>query len=418
MFAGGHVDITPDYPMQLAGHGVRLKPWRCVRDRLEANAVLLRCGTGKIAMVQIDVLSAGDRCRRAILEGLHGQLDDAELLLTASHTHCAPNIDDRLPDMGMLYEDYAAEVTRRVVALLEGVLADPGLPVEICYGEAPTAHTTNRRAWCLAPVWGLPPWKRTMARHPNPRGPRDDMLRVFTFRSGGAAPSPAGVLWNFACHPVTIADLRMVSADYPGDVRRALRERAGADIPVVFLPGFAGDLRPNRVIRFPLSPYYLLHRIVNGPVFGPFTPSARAPWIASLTRAALAAASENARPCAVSRIQTRHQSLPMQSLLESPADDRRMHFQLVTLGRQFALVAISAEPVIEYLPLLPPLFSGKTVIPIGYTGGICGYLPTAEMLAEGGMEVTSPGYSLGVAHYRSTVTESILGAIRGLTEAG
>ena len=106
----------------------------------------------------------------------------------------------------------------------------------------------------------------------------------------------------------------------------------------------------------------------------------------------------------------------MQQLLESSTDDRLMHFHLVTLGEQFAIAGISAEPVVEYVPLLRAIFSGKTVIPVGYTDGICGYLPTSEMLVEGGMEVTSPGYSLGSAHYRGTVTESILSAFRSLAE--
>ena len=100
IFSGGHVDITPDSPMQLAGKAIRRKPWNSIHDRLEANAVLLRCGREKIAFVQVDVLSVGDRCRRQILEGLHGQLGEAELFLTASHTHCPPNIDCRLPEYG------------------------------------------------------------------------------------------------------------------------------------------------------------------------------------------------------------------------------------------------------------------------------------------------------------------------------
>ena len=57
------------------------------------------------------------------------------------------------------------------------------------------------------------------------------------------------------------------------------------------------------------------------------------------------------------------------------------------------------------------------MLPIGYTDGVCGYLPTTEMLAEGGMEVTSPGYNLGKALYRGTITESILNEFRSLTES-
>jgi hypothetical protein len=416
-FAGGHVDITPDRPMQLAGRGTRWKPWNRIGDRLEANAVLLRHGDEKVMFVQLDVLSVGARCRRRILEGLHGRLTDAELFLGASHTHYAPNIDDRLPEMGMIHEDYAAEVTRRIIALAEGVLADPGAPVETRYGEAPTAHSVNRRSWCLAPAWGIPPWKRVMARHPNPQGPRDDRLRAFAILSGQGGTSMAGVMWSFTCHPVTIAEHRTVSAAYPGEVRKALRQRAGSEIPVIFLPGFAGDVRPNCISRLPLSPYYLLHRIVNGPVFGEFSPSARARWVESLTRAALAAATEHARPCTISGIHARRRSCPIQQWLESPADDRSVDFHVVALDEQFVLVGVSAELVVEYAPLLGPIFPGRTVLPVGYTDGTCGYLPTTEMLAEGGMEVTSPGYSLGQARYRGTITENILSAFRSLAES-
>ena len=78
---------------------------------------------------------------------------------------------------------------------------------------------------------------------------------------------------------------------------------------------------------------------------------------------------------------------------------------------------MSAEPVIEYAALLQSLFPGKTVMPVGYMDGICGYLPTTAMLAEGGMEVTSPGYSLGTAHYCDTITEKVVGAVRSLAGA-
>ena len=58
----------------------------------------------------------------------------------------------------------------------------------------------------------------------------------------------------------------VISADYPGAVRRALRERFG-EIPCVFAQGFCGDIRPNitasqraRLARAP-SPNCSHHRI-------------------------------------------------------------------------------------------------------------------------------------------------------------
>ena len=89
----------------------------------------------------------------------------------------------------------------------------------------------------------------------------------------------------------------------------------------------------------------------------------------------------------------------------------------MTLGEQFVFVGVSAELVIEYAPLLRSIFPGKTVLPVGYMDGICGYLPTTAMVAEGGMEVISPGYSLGTARYRGTITQEVMGAVRSLAEA-
>ena len=106
----------------------------------------------------------------------------------------------------------------------------------------------------------------------------------------------------------------------------------------------------------------------------------------------------------------------MREWLESPVDDRTMNFHCDP-GRKLALVGVSAEPVIEYAAMLRAIFPGKTLVPVGYMDGICGYLPTTAMLAEGGMEVSSPGYSLGTAHYRDTITEDITGAVRSLAEA-
>ena len=56
---------------------------------------------------------------------------------------------------------------------------------------------------------------------------------------------PIAVLWSYACHPVGFPARTRVSADFPGVVRRALRDAHGAELPVLFLQGFAGDVRPR-----------------------------------------------------------------------------------------------------------------------------------------------------------------------------
>ncbi len=416
MFAGGRVDITPDVPLQLAGHGTRWKPSNRVEDPLEANAIVLRSQAERVVFLQVNALSVGADCRRRILAGLGGRLKEEELFLVASHTHSAPNLDDRLPEMANVDAAYVARTVDRICAMLDGVISAAGRPVDLCCGEAQTAHTINRRKWCLTPVWGLPPVKRIMARHPNPQGPRDDRLQVFGLAAGEGRGELAGALWSFACHPVTMADRRAISADYPGGVRRALRRRAGAEMPVVFLQGFAGDVRPNRIANLPRSFYYMLHRIINGPVFADFTPDARRRWVASLAEAALAALTL-AQPRRISRLRSRRVVRPFRFLLDGLADDRPMSAHVVSLDDELTVVGVSGEPVIEYAALVRPLFSGKIVAPVGYMDGICGYIPTSEMVVDGGMEVTNPGYSFGKAKYRDTITADLMDLFRILAEA-
>jgi hypothetical protein len=62
-----------------------------------------------------------------------------------------------------------------------------------------------------------------MAR--NAAGPTDDQLRLIIVEAVDG--SAICVLWNYACHPTIYPALTHVSADFPGVVRRAIRQRIG-----------------------------------------------------------------------------------------------------------------------------------------------------------------------------------------------
>ncbi len=49
-------------------------------------------------------------------------------------------------------------------------------------------------------------------------------------------------------------------------------------------------------------------------------------------------------------------------------------------------ICISAEVVIEYLPLFQKLNPKKKIIGVGYTDFVFGYLPTDKQIQEGGYE--------------------------------
>jgi hypothetical protein len=417
MFSGGYVDITPASSMALSGFGERWKWSTSVADPIEANVIVLRHNSSTIAFVQLDVLSAGNELRHRIIEGLGGLLKEEELFLVASHTHFAPGIDFRLSYLGIVRPEYVAMVAEKVTELLRSVLLSEGQPASLRYGEREAGLSVNRRHWCLAPRIGIPPIKRVMAWHPNWQGKTDDVVRAFTV-AGPADDSPArAVLWNYTCHAVSNVDFFAISADYPGVVRRAIRSQFGQDMPVVFLPGFSGDVNPNNVDRFPLSPYYLLHRIVNGPVFRRSGRGRSRRWQESLGKVVLATLAGPSRAVPIAGIRTGRHSEACQKFMDGEVDNRPLNLQFVAFDEFCVFLGVSAEVVVEYADKVRELFPNRLAIPIGYIDGACGYIPTPEMLIQGGLETSSPGYLLTRAHWRTDVAERLLNAIRQLTTA-
>jgi hypothetical protein len=73
----------------------------------------------------------------------------------------------------------------------------------------------------------------------------DKSVQVLDIRRNG---NVSAVLVNFACHCDVVGSEAAVSADYPGELRRILKERYGQDVIVLFLQGSCGNI--NHVDAF------------------------------------------------------------------------------------------------------------------------------------------------------------------------
>jgi len=329
--------------------------------------------------------------KRRIAERLRPELelDDASFLFAASHTHFAPSVDASKPLLGPVdpaYVDLVIERGAELLSRLAGTRSDQGM-ARIEYRNGLAAHAINRRrmGWRLSPRAPHLP-RRAALRAPNAKGPCDETVHVVTLI--GSSGRPAAVLWSYACHPVSFAEPRQVSADFPGVVRRALRTAFGNDLPVLFLQGCAGDIRPRELGR-PRSRRRRLAELVVGKLFTPFTPAEYAAWSDSLAARVvdLARGSGRAFPLP-SGFRTAHASLPLSDLIDGAAlGNRSLTLQRFELAPGLAIAAMSAEPVVEYgLGLRAAEPDGRVVIPAGYTDGVFGYLPTTQMIGEHGYE--------------------------------
>ena len=383
--SAGTADITPEIAVPLAGSEIRTGVFQRIADRLEANALVLRQEGPPIVFVSVDLMFVGQELRSGVLSRLGAAVPDECLFFAASHTHFAPATDDRRPRLGRLDPRYLEQVCERVTGLVSRLLDEPRVPVTIEYAQGKANHAVNRR---LRARWHLSrqgPLVGAVVGAPNPSGPRDESIHLLRVsRSDGR---PLAVIWSYACHPVGFPRPLEVTAEYPGRVRRRLRDDLGSDLPVLFWQGFAGDIRPPE-LDLSTSLLSRARRLLLGPRFGRFSGDEWEGWADSLaTRVADVASVPSRRPVN-GPIRARRVTRPLENFVLGISDERRVAFHRVRLGGELTVVGVSAEVVTEYGALVDGTFDGSINIPVGYIDEVYGYLPMARMLREGGYEAS------------------------------
>jgi hypothetical protein len=304
-----------------------------------------------------------------------------------------------LPRLGATAPAYLEMIVDHVCDMLERLLEVVPSPAAMRYATGVADHAINRRLATFALRRDFPFLKTRWEMRPNFSGPRDETIRVLSILDGNGAR--LAICWSYACHPVCFPQHDRVSADFPGVVRRILREIYGA-LPILYWQGFSGDVRPC-CIATP-KPAILGWR--SPPAFGRFTQDQWNRWSGTLgERVAETAALTG---CGISgNITCRRWSLSLEQLgLVAPG--RSLTVQEVTFGDVLSIVGISAELVSEYIA---PLISSRApmdVIPIGCIDGVPGYVPTDAMVVQGGYEAKGfmPLFCVS-GRYRSNVSEII-----------
>lgn len=217
------VDVTPPAGLAMSGFAARTSPATGAHDPLTVRAVAV----GDTALVVADTIGLHeDSCRR--IRDRVG-LADGHLVAAATHTHGGP-------------------------VAMPGRLG-PGLDpawlqrLEEACVQAVTEARAARRQARLGFGMGAVPGIARNRRHPG--GPIDPALPVLRIREEGGAP--IAVLACHALHPVVLgADNTLITADYPGVVRRHL-EAAHPDAVAIFLTGCTGDVNTGHAAHASIS---------------------------------------------------------------------------------------------------------------------------------------------------------------------
>jgi hypothetical protein len=386
--ASGTIDITPERLLPVAGHGVQSAgSIKGIHSALEADAVLFLDVQRAVFLIVLDSLFPG-----VDLQGyLTAQVAPCfahrtvEVIVTATHTHFAPSIDQTKPDLGAVDPEYFMAVRTQIAKMLVRLAAAPPAEAQYRFAAQPVEGSINRRKRVFRPIFQS---RRVGFGHvlmaPNRGGKRADTGRLLLLETPRG--QPLAVILGWACHPTAFPRRDLISSEYIGVIRDCLRARLGP-IPILFIQGFAGNIRPDLQGRH--TPGSMLRAIIGGARFLPVTEAVWKAWadLVATRFEALLDRAQSAANRALGRsphLEFGKLSISLEAFIDPAPADRQLYFALLGLSEEIRLVFVSAEPTIELEQVFHEIVSGAWLA--GYAQDVFGYLTTDQQFREGGYE--------------------------------
>jgi hypothetical protein len=249
-------------------------------------------------------------------------------------------------------------------------------------------------------------------------GPRDDTVPVL--KIAAADGSLKAVLFGYACHPITLNGDKFCG-DYPGFAQQYLQEMYPGAV-ALFMQGCGGQRVPNArfQVEYAMGHGRTLADAVKKALDGP-----QIPIIGPLK-------------CAYAEPPLEFESAPERTVLEEQAKsndtilrlkaqylldklDRNgkiettipCPLQAVRFGKELLLVGISGETVAEYAITVKSENQSQFTWIAGYCNYIYAYLPTWQILREGGYEGKDAiRYSPFPGPFKEDVESRVLDGVR------
>ncbi len=418
-------DVTPTRPVWMAGFAARNRPSEGAYQEIFAKALALDDGSSRAVVVTADVLFFDDLLQGRIEARLRGALglQPREVILTASHTHSGPAINERewpiYPDFDREYAVQFEDGVRRAVERAFGDMRDG----DLAFGVGHCEVGINRRL--MTPQGAV--------THPNPEGPFDPEIAVL--RAGGAPPAGDAVVMSYACHPSTW-DGYLIGGEYPGFAQKFIEERhSGAQ--AMFVQGCGGDTKARSMGPDGGFHYGSLENVerqgrefadaVSAVLAAPMQPVAGAldvrrvdfglPLDDPPTRAEAEAALRSSNPW-----QARWAQRMLAAMERGEGFPRTClaMVQVLTIG-DFRLVALSGEVGVEIGLRIKRMFAGSPVMVAAYAGPTVNtdYVMPKHRFPEGGYEVNGNYfYTLLPAPLRPEAEDVIIEKVSELAAGG
>ncbi len=404
------IDITPDHPVWMVGYASRDHQSEGVYQNLRAGAIALSHRGGAALLLTSDIIGhslAFAAETKALIADATGLLPN-QIILTATHTHCAPFFYGwGMP--GEVETDWAAEFQSKLIEVSLRAMKDLAT-ARVQFTRGSSTFGVNRRT---------PDGKGGILFKANPDGPIDRDLDTLWFIDPDG--EIRGTFTVYGCH-ATCRGEYLLGGDYPGFLCREMTKQTEA--PAFFAMGCSGNIRPD----------FMSDNGFRGAEIEEIQEVGE-----RMTREILQSLG-NRREIDIKTVDVAtavhrlpYAKLPGKRKLEKVIDgeDKNLkiwanHFldrlsngplpkscpqeiQILSLNPEFRLVFIGGEILTEIGLHLKEAFAPATTVTVGYSNGLIAYVPGRETYDLGGYEVEgSYPYFLRPAPFTKDVEDRIV----------
>jgi hypothetical protein len=390
--------ITPSNVVDIYALDGRKRDSKNLLDDLFVRVVFLKQSNKIIFIISIDIIWVSSEFVEKIKFWICAKynISDSDILISATHSHSTPQIDNNNLNPARPDEDYVNYLFDQTIAAV--CLASSKTDKCHCkYIEVDANLNINRRKKKM----DLSKLKKFKIKYkiynrPNKKGDKDGKISVLWFCSGDKY---IGSIVNYACHPSLVRE-NAVSPDFPGRVSKYLEDMYGDSHISCFLQGFSGDVKANLlqvnnnisvgILRWFYNLLFdrvLFKKRLSVEELDSF--SLRLIGFIDPSRASTL--NTSLFSCGV------EVSVPLDcSTLKESGDNCNelydpvtIKIQRISIGNNLDIVAINGEVFSHYSTWLRNklLKYGRKVIPVGCANGMIGYIPDGKAVIEGGYEV-------------------------------
>jgi len=413
------VIITPQESIWMAGFAHRTSPAKGKLHELWVKALAMEDASGKQVLLLTSDLSGipksiSDSIRNRIERKF--KLSRSQIIFNTSHTHSGPVLVDALWDLYPLDAEQKSKITSYTKTLevkIESVVKkalSTMKPVDISSKNGITRFAVNRRNNI----------ESALSAQTDLKGPSDYAVPVIklTDKKGKIM----ALVFGYACHNTVLQGYEW-SGDYAGYAQIAL-EKAHPGATALFFQGCGGNQNalPRKTVA--LATKYgkelaLAVDAVLGDDMKILEPKLSTAY--SEVSIELEKAPSKEELAVIASRETGYIKNWALNMIKKV--DRGENFitaypypvQFWQLGDQ-SLVALGGEPVVDYALNLKKVF-GPDLFVMGYSNDVMAYIPTAEIIREGGYEGHTSQMAFGMpAKWKESIEPAIIKEVMILAE--